>query len=466
MLNATTGELIRSLSNCQQPLHPLFDGVNLWFTCRGENKLMRIPALLSYYTLTDSGIQSHPNPPLYDGSQVWVTIEKTSSLVRFNLQTGAPMREVALGKQGNNLKEPLLAGGYIWATNKIGDEWTLFRFDPNNEQNTHSTKLDGEPLALVPINDEVLWVATINSRTYSLFVISQKSLQNSGELDVKKRLSLGSLVSPPIYDDQRDIVWVAGSASVSASNNFRGTLYQLSRQGDIIAQTDTGSFVGSVLLQGDNVWAISVGNLKPEQSTLDKMGFASVFIHRRSDGQQLQEISIGAFVSKPITSDKYLWITQGMLGFFNDGPDSDSGINAIDPVTQQVVFKRALCENVAPPFYDSKSHLIWFGCINLSGDSSLGDILVMNADTLQEIHHYQGLGRSSWPAVRIRNTVWVVFQDTGNAALFDATTGDLKQVIGLGKHPSQPAYDPSGSVWIANAEDSTIQRIILASLLP
>ncbi len=450
VLNLGDGSLVRTLANCKGPTEPLFDGANMWVSCRKENRLLRVPALMTYYSLDSFGSQSRPQSPVFDGQYLWVSLEASGKLVRLDPHNGSVLQEIQVAQRGEKIHPPLYDGSLIWIYSSSGK---VLRIEPADEPQIDEIAVGGEPFSLKQIG-QFMWLSSLNPTGPDLVIIDRQTAK------VVQQYDLGLGASEPVYDERYGWVWV------STSTVGKGTLHRFDpATAKMIGGSEmpSGTVNATPLLLEDTVWVTSVFNLNSDSvSNLLTEGVpGQVNVFRRSDGAFVKAIDIGTFANRVIAGGKYLWVTQASLGLFGE---NEQAITAIDPTRQVKVKSWSLCQNVSIAYYDPQSNLMWFVCVNLQGDQETGDVLVIDATTLQAVQHYQGLGRSAWPARRIGNRVWIVFQETGNAAVFAADTGRLARVIGLGKSPSLPFEDDlNGFLWIANADDSTVQRVLLSA---
>jgi len=448
VVDARSVQLTWVLSFCNHPTRPWYDGANMWVSCRGEQKLKRIPARLSYYALSKFGEQSHPTTPVYAAQFLWFVQQDTGTLVRIDPRTGQAVRELALGTASDKLSAPIDDGRYLWVFGEASG--IVYRVDPTAEQDVRSVAVGGA-LNNATVFDANLWVVGSNLDGPDLSVIDRETLR----IVLARDFGIGA--SRPVPSPADHSVWLTSSPA------GRGALYHLSMtDGHPLSEpVSLGTVNAEPLLLPDTIWVTSVfGEGFNTGSSTGTDGLATgvpsrVYIYNRADTKFIKSIELGRFASVPILGGDYLWFTQSSLGIFGS---NEQAITAVDPRTLTVVKSWSLCQNVSRSFYDPQSGLIWFVCINLDA-SETGQVLVIDTHTLQVKQQYPGLGRSAWPAVRIDDTVWIVFQGSDNAALFKASDGSLIKTIGLGRHPSLPVSAGLNSVWIANTEDSTVQQV-------
>jgi hypothetical protein len=185
----------------------------------------------------------------------------------------------------------------------------------------------------------------------------------------------------------------------------------------------------------------------------------ALYEFRRSDGQLIRTIDVEHSPWLPVAAGPYLWFTQtARLPILNTDYNrlNEYILTALDPETGKVIKEWNPCQNMLPPFYDGT--FLYAACIGTKDDP--GDLLVIDPETLAEVHTYTDLGQGAWPLARLGDWVWIVYRDTGNAAVLRADTGELEHLYGLGQAPTPPIYDGKRYIWIANTVDATIQRIL------
>ncbi|MCD4687656.1 MAG: TIR domain-containing protein [Anaerolineae bacterium] len=437
------GELRYVLTYCKQPSAPSFDGTNMWFTCRATNELIRIPALLTFATLGTTGNITTPRQPVYDGHYMWVVLEDEGKLVQFDGATGMVLQDISIGLRGDEVQMPFFDGRYIWITSDSSGSVT--RVDPHqNPSPVEIITLGGTQLRVTMLGAR-LWFTSINLTGPDLFIVNPDTL----EIIAQHEMGMGAL--QPVAETGDSVAWVTGY-------DIKSTLNKIDIASGMVLQTTTiDAPIGYPVLVDDTVWVASIfsNDLYEWMHALAQAETFTGDFYRiqRTDGTLLDTVSLGPMASRPIYAEGLLWVTHSTLDLMGA---NDEAIVAIDPQSQERVGTWPLCNNVTEAFFDGR--LMWFSCINLL-DEEAGHVLVIDPQTLEVIQHYENLGRSAWPALRIGDMIWLVFQSTGNTAIFRAATGELVALVSLGTTPSRPVADNQGYLWVANANDNTVQRI-------
>jgi len=453
----TDGTLLPAIPGCQTPGTGLFDGIaNVWFTCSGNKQLTRIPTSLSYFGVGSTGIQESqtvqsakveddllPRPPYFDGQNLWIILPNIGQLVVINADTNREVERLDFNTSLWPLT-PDATGRYLWTAGTANGD--VIRLDTQNPTDVLHVKVPASDITGLKIIEGNIWVSvpSLDDTTPTLFIIS------GADGKILKSRKIDQLTTQVTYDGQS--VWV-GSGNYGGD----GRLYHLYATGQSIGEninepTALSAPIWSPVFNNNTIWATSLLN----------SGLIFEFDQQGKLLKNFDTPQVG-FPSTPIVASGKLWFTQSTEAppIITRPFDPYHGVmSGVDLETQQQVFTDQPCQNLGQPIVDPQTQFIWVGCLGI-GDGK-GTILVIDSSTAKTIQRFEGLGRYAWPAVRIEDTMWVVFRDTsdrGNAAIFDAKTGQLITVFGLGQAPSQPVYDEKGHVWIANTGDGSIQQI-------
>lgn len=461
LIRLDTGEITRKLPNCLTPLPPIFDGANMWVTCQGENAIARIPALMGYYGLGETRQNTEPSSPIYDGRYIWISQAADKKVVQFDADSGMVLADIPVG---DTPLAPMFDGRYIWVMAEKSAEIT--RIDTLNTDDVRVIPVGGQPQAVMRANDSI-WVSGISFGTSSSYDLTWID-RVSGT--IRSQYDTGMAALEPIYD--APILWVS-------SGDLKGLIYRYDNEsGQELGVTEVGSVPWPPVLDGDQVWVVSlydetalssapkgIENYLRGLGTFDLPG--KLYRLNRTDGTITGTLPLEAFPSRPLLAGGRLWITQTALVPQFIG-QNERGVMVIDPgafdnpTTEPVIAGWSPCTDVTQPIYAGR--FIWIGCVNLNDEIST--LLVINPDTLEVTHEYHDLGLAAWPAKQIEDTVWVIYQRTGSAAVFDASTGNLLRLFGLGNHPTPPVYDGHRFVWLSNSASGTVQRIDMQAIQP
>lgn len=466
MIRLADGVLLRTLPNCARPGNPLFDGANVWVACREENTIARIPALMGYYGVNPFTANVEPYTPVYtriaDQEYLWIVQQATGTMVQFDAVDGQVLNTLSVGTRP---LPPVFDDPYIWIAASQGRQIT--RVDTRDIRQTRTLQVEIGEIAYVERAGDHIWVSGYSSNP---FAIDDPDLLmiDRDNLNILQEYELGIGASRAVYDE--GIIWVTGT-SLEA-----GTVYRLNASnGEPLSTSPVGLVSYEPVIDGEYAW---VSSLYPEDasnllSDLLSANTGTLYQLERSTGNVINKIDLDELPSLPIIGGDYIWITQGsfeletsaaarMLGAEAE-VENTRGVVAIHPEKGEIVKTWSPCRNVGTPFYDGK--FIWGICLGYE-DSRLDDsgtVVVIDAQTLEVVQQYEGLGRFPWPAHRFGDYVWIIYQGTANALVFRADDGALIRRIGLIEGPTFPVFDNQQYLWLSNTAANAVQRFRLES---
>ncbi|NLX10992.1 MAG: toll/interleukin-1 receptor domain-containing protein [Chloroflexi bacterium] len=462
------GEIVRQLPVCAGPTAPIFDGTMLWAGCRDDQTVARIPALLDYHGQS-SGIDQigenyRPYAPLLLDQKLWIVQEADGKVIVYDTRPQdirPETRAFEVGVYPSHLVPDL---PWLWLTHDDPDQGIgLYRFDSRQVDEPRIYHLGSSWPDAVKLVNEKVWLLTTTDTANP--TDDDLLLVDPATGSVQERIDLGVYITGLVEDGGR--VWA------NVINISGGSLCQL----DI----DTGASLGCTQLEhlparepaiiGDSIWVSGAipGRLfegvyqslfSAEDSEAELHITGALYEFRRSDGQFIRQIDLDYSPWLPVPAGPYLWFTAAdRTPTLNTGynPLNQSRLVALNPETGEVVETWNPCPHMLPPFYAGE--LLYAACIGTPDYP--GDLLVIDPETLIEVHRYSDLGRGAWPLVHLGDWVWAVYRDSGNVALLRPETGELEHLYGLGQAPTPPVYDSQRYVWIANTVDATVQRILM-----
>ena len=101
----------------------------------------------------------------------------------------------------------------------------------------------------------------------------------------------------------------------------------------------------------------------------------------------------------------------------------------------------------------------WGGCVDT------GVMWALDRQQPAQFRAYSDLGTRPWSPVCLDNQVWFTFRDNNLAAVFDGQRGDLLRVFATGANPEPPVIYRN-QVWVYNAGDGTLQKLIFPENVP
>jgi hypothetical protein len=433
MVNSSTNTIARIrlddgtrlpyMTHCDGPQSPLYDGSNIWLACNRSGTLMRLPADSINIPIEEYRRAEYPHPPIEINGSLWIPQESAGQISIVALDT----QEVsAVLEFGGRIDTIIRDGNSLWVSTT---DALITRVDIPGRRIMSSLQLESSIITgLLPVDDE-LWVSTSGTgsdiyrvRSDDTTIIWQANYGNQG-------------ATQPIYD--RGIIWVGVSGPQGgAMLRFDArTGFQLSQQlldglsappifTDEFAwafeKSRGGDFPGTSAQTGGRLWRFSrsTGILSPVQPQ-------AVF------GQRIASMAevAGQF-----------WLTTSPLP-----PDlnAQTEVNAnqllvYDPISDRVhdVFDASVdreCNNLGE-VYPAEQY-VFVACQGIDSESQ-GGALVFDAQSRDLVHSYYQLGAFAWPWKECGQSLWLVFRDTGSAAILDKSSGNLIRQFGIGPDPS------------------------------
>ncbi|GEM_PF-6656517 len=441
LAEASVNHVIR---NCVTPSAPLFDDASVWVLCNGTDTLLKIPAMITFHQLGTLGRSISPQQPHIEENTAWILMENENQIALIDIETGLLVDDLELDTHDTvDEKSTVMFGDeFIWILR--GDNMQVLLIDPV----TQSVRIDnvGAYVHQITAINDTIWINGVSREGEDLFIYDR----HTGNL--LKKHNVGMTASEPVYDAEQDAVWVAGTT-------FVGSLFRINAQTLEIEEpvVQVGGVPASLRIQGDSVWLTSIFSEFGWDVIYQAYegGFrGEVYRVRRSDSEILSKVEVNEFPRDAIFAGGLVWLSQTQfLG------DHDNSISAFNPTTLDVKIAFDLCNHPAPPFYDAETQLIWYTCTNID-EGDVGDVMVIDTESLEVVQHYKGLGLSGWEPVRIGNTVWIVYQSSANLVVFDAYSGDILQLLAIGNQSTPLTQAGDGTVWLANRDDSTVQQVI------
>jgi len=474
----TDGRLFPDLTNCANPGQPIFDGTNVWVSCRDERNLARIPASLRVY--------GSPNPvpdqqiglrPVFDGNQLWAVQGTAERMVAMQTQNATLLsaNQITFFPIGRKPLQPIYDGRYVWTGAGEGNQ--VVRMD-THDLTAQNITIKGTITHMELIGHR-LWIthgnavnANDNSSDPDLTIIDTQTLAT-------KEYDLGIIAVSVMPDLENNVVWL----SVLRANE--GAIYRLNAEtgepiGEPIVVSDA---LWEPVLVGSNSWVLAMApnGLAGVIGTPFNPRIKSVIYElQRRDGQITNQYPIELLPSRAFFAHDHLWYLRSqntpIINSEYDTTDKElAGFN-IDTKTVDQTWSPCMDANssASAPFNDSQNNLIWVGCLTITTADRL---LAINSATNTVQHAYCGIGSYPSQAQRIGDLIWVSFRvsgsvldqleagqlpsslDPGSVAVFRASDGALLQVFGVGNAPTPPVSDGGNGVWIANNGDNTFQHI-------
>ncbi|MEP7287152.1 MAG: CHAT domain-containing protein [Chloroflexota bacterium] len=470
-IDQESGKVFRTLTPCNRPDGPVFDGTNMWFACQ-DTTLTSVPARMVYMGLRRFGRDTLTQIPLIRDGKLWLVQDTSGQILIYDsaytgldyaTQTGRPVLSVDLVSP----LYPLISdGNYIWTAETT--QGKLIRLQPklNNPSwldsvtlpiysvSQNSVAVDGEihSIHIVGKNIWVLHTDLSNARSSpNVTVFDKESLKKLAEWHL-------GIAPTGLFSTQND-VWLGVSATTT------GTLYQLDNATPSIVATydlphtrfapwaaipyggllwltagappvdSAGQFMLDVFVQDTGITKVpGLYSFDPDKKTWGK-----IYDTLPAPGQAVPDGSIFWYVSykRPVLT--------------KEGDPTDARVFAVDTSTGQLLGPWSACANPSVPYL--AGDFVWLGCY--AHDSTLW---VISRKTHEVVHKFTSVGTRPWQPLIFENQIWFAFGDSNTAAVFDASTGDLLRVFATGKYPTAPILF-NNSVWTYNTGDGTLLHL-------
>jgi hypothetical protein len=461
------GRIYRQFSLCQDVIAPVFDGANMWFTCQGLNQLIGLPVYMRYFGIRNVRIDEDRHSPVVIGDQIWITQEQTGRIIVYSIPA---QRETVVLTTENKLIPLTWDDPYLWTAVEPTGE--VIRIEPGRFNSTSTSDF----IKIEPTYRSIDRIEILSGKIWAVHNDPSPgprvSLIDRDTVKVTAQPEIAFAVSG--LTDFDDTIWT------SAMTMQEGVIYKLSPEDGAmletidIPETKYGAWGGFPL--NNRLWfsvvvprvteivTYSVGMLDPEAD------HANTFFVQEFDpekGEWGRKWWLPAPTTGPLWDGRRLWynLLSTAPAFTTNEVGSEAAQIAIDLDTGEIVGPWFQCEYTdtvhnTPRFGSPSSmyligDLIWSGCLDRGGD-----VGVYSRISYERLHLHRGVGLRPNPPASDGEYVWMTFRDTGNAAVFDAKTGDLLRVFTVGDAPVAPVI-AGDYVWIYRSGDDILQRLML-----
>ena len=505
VLRLSDGVNVRTVPVCRGARPPVFDGANMWVSCSnpdidsersGQGSLRAIPAFQFYHgngqpilNLEFSETNSRPHTPYLMNNQLWVVQEIDGRLIVYDTIENCIIGSIAVGTYpalpyfDSTLLPEDPAYQKFWIEVELVNadntpRYTLQRFDTGRDWECNDPNfaadvvidLELEPGRLHRIGHE-LWVDLFAS-TISTDVpypnIQFIDLENN--ILLEDSIDSEGTITGPVYHPELDpnAVWLVNISNVSASLD---TL-EIDHPNRVLQTIEINQLAYPPLVLEDEIWlsAPCQGGLLTCTSIIFDQSFSGSLTKIDTNNNELSivnQITFERAPSQPYFGGDYVW-----LSFTTEPPivTADytrgfSDLTAYDRDTLEVVASFNPCPNILPPYFDENTNLLWVHCIGFDDAPSNLWIIDVSQSPPSIYQQHEALGTQAWPLVHLDypqlgiNEIWISFAGSETVARFDAATGALIRRYWVGQGASPIVMDNNEFIWIANAQDGTIQYI-------
>lgn len=464
IVRAQDGAEVRRVRLCHGARGPVFDGLNMWLSCTGAGTgtglAIRVPPIITY--VGPSGVedptQSFSYTPVIQEGRLWLPQSSTGHILIFEGQNR--LADVSLGSPITALVADESA---VWAATKNGQ---IVRMTPRMVQRD----LVDQQYNLSHF-EVVLDRQMISGEVNSLHVVGDyiwalhtdiTNLQDSDSVTVIQRQTLRSTA----YSLGVPSGWLSvdGDVWLTTARLTTGVIDHRTAAGTEIARyhlpATTAVSWAPVLLNG-NLWFVT--GAKPVNEILSLV--RSLFTCQpddRIDGLYRFDLSLMDFVGQPYqtlcapsaatTLGSYLWFTSNAFPVINQPNDEGaSGVFAVDVRDGHLYGPWQSCPDTGAPMVAAGR--VWIGC-----RKAAPVMTVLAGDPPQPQKQFPSVGIDPWPPVEQDGVIWFTFRASDSAAAFDAVSGDLLGVYGIGRAPGPP-FEYNGQVWVYTLQDGILQRL-------
>lgn len=451
VIDKNTGTVFREFSPCEQPVAPLFDGANMWFSCRGEPRIITIPADMTFFE-TESFIEANQSHiPIEYGGNLWIVQDDPGNIIVFDGQRGVTQLSI-----GQNMIPLVKAGSYLYtAYGEEGVSGYLVQINPallGSPEAIRVEPFEGSIHQIEPIEGNI-WVTFSNfsnlDDSVNLAVLDQATLQ-----PVNEPLQLG-YITMGVERIGAD-VWVGASQiTTAAAYRFDAVTAQQIGEAYDLPGTDFGAW--SPVAIGNTAWfTASAPTVRDFVSIVTQQTVPSLLIPMDLGTYEWGEpIELPNLVGVPKWDGQYLWFSLIGMGLVSvrEEVTNSSGVLAVDINSGTIYGPWKPCESLTD-FYIA-GDFVYVGCL----EESLM-MTIDRRDLNQPPHLYERIGINPNAPLIYDGHVWFSFSESDNAAVFDLETGELKHVFAVGRAPQAPVLYQE-RVWVYNAGDGSLQRLML-----
>jgi outer membrane protein assembly factor BamB len=481
VLDAREPALLRTFRPCEQPRGMAFDGSNIWLSCADQPNLQRISAWIYYIGTQDFQAGIYDSPPISDGEWLWIVQERSGQVVAFNGQTA-----ITVSLQPNLLPLQLTHNAEgateLWTASRTGRQ--LYRltldspapsaFDLVNRQSNPrihvevspilDREVDGTPLSEAEFNSFLLtedrvWVTYLDINNLTNTSQDNLAVFHRPSMMLERSHRLGDIITGATLQD--DDLWVTATQGASTRVFRLDTLAPNTIEEVAIPGTNT-AYWSPVYADGKLWFTGGVPQLQVEDISQLILEIFGVTEGQRPplyslslDDREWRETTnrLPPLPSLPTIAGHYLWYSSNVMYNINGGDASLPGeILAIHRDTLATQGPWSLCAN--PTYPRALLGWVWVGC-----QESEADLYRFDAQRAGAPCVYHGIGQDPHPPLLTADgKIWMVFQDTHNAAVFDSQSGDMLANYLVGESPSAPVIYQD-EVYIYSYTEGTLQRL-------
>ncbi len=299
ILDVATGGLFASVPARSPGDRAVFADGSFWQLETEPSGILRIDPTTGRVTQTFGLPLRDPGGFTVDATTLWVADRTLPRVVRIDSVSGTELPELRLTRDPddvNGANDVVVAGGSVWVTRP--DPGEVIRLDPQTGRVVRSLSIDGA--SLLAVDENRIWVLSRNGRLTSIDVAS------GDRSDIRLRLP---------DDDYHSLA--VGAGSVWTAGRRKGTVYRITRAGQLEQSFETGAGAQAVSFADGTLW---VGN--QHAGTVSAIDALTGGVRRTATGHTVVGVVAGAgrvLVGVVPTSDPFARLEGTTLRVAIDG---------------------------------------------------------------------------------------------------------------------------------------------------
>lgn len=491
-----SGQILRNLPVCENPIEPIFDGANVWLLCDGvasaQQSVIALPNNLLYIGEDRAVLDDYRHAPIFLEEALWLLQEDNGQVVRVQIDTNQQIMSSAalslppISGSATNWNPLLTDNTYLWTA--FDNPGVIVRLTPASALTTPRVNCPDTPYAQLPTNvpvsaidcvtigDEIqgmewidgrLWLwhsnmQALNDPTMNLTVIDPTTMA----VNEVRLGGIGTVISG--VDQIDDQVW-AGVGTIAAGSLYR--LDPVTLRSELI-ETPLPNFVPFAgFAYADRYWFNfgsssffdALGGLAGTEIAAPTVRDSYLIPYDPAMEAWGGAVTLPGFTYRPII-DTYppnrpdgslrLWYTLSLQPLsLVESVVTNNAINrvyALDlPSGVSVVEREMACPSIVD--LGIFGNYVWYGCL------SRDDVYAFPRDG-GEPHVFSKLGRAPSTPLLLDGVLYLTFLESGTAALFDVNDAVLLRRTRIGVSPTAPVEYMHG-IWLYNSSDGTLQRL-------
>jgi hypothetical protein len=471
VIDKNSGAELQTLSLCNGPAAPLYDGSTLWISCLEDNSILFGPATMYYFGAVNQRPSIATHTPLRIDNLLWIVQPGSGDLIIYDYE----QRRMVDIVERDGLLLPLVLDAEqdtIWTVATTDADSTILRIrlQPlrftdrlarrliglselyRAEVSEHTINAQVQAIHLV---DDDLWIQ--HNHTSELMTGNNLTILNRQTMAVEQEQRLG-VVTTGFYQ-------TAGRVWISASGQEEGLIYEMNPV--------TGATVGEPFAPDDLQWSPSGAQQVGDTlyfpfgaPTLNGIGEFIIgdptiriapllYPYNLMTNTWGEPLDLVTAAYNPVVDDPFIWFSATWTPIIGQVTEENAGtVYRFDTRSQTGAEPLQLCKSTGTPYITS--NFVWIGCAAPDEtlflfDRASGDLLMT----------HENMGSAPQQPLEYADRVLMTFRDTHNAVVFDAQTGMPLRICHTGANPSAPFLldDTPYTAWSYSNRIGTLQQI-------